>query len=232
MTKKNKPKKKTPVKAKNAAKDNSDQKRKKSAVGENVKRRENKKSKSAAAKKSAAKKSSRSQKTAQDSTTNKDKAAQPENLSAQDKVLRLTLEESKPAPARPRITRSKSGNLMFQLEYTIRSSPSILYDFLTTPSGLAQWFADKVDFNEPHCTFEWDGSVEHATIIDSIEDEYVRYRWDYSDEDEYFEFRITRNEITGDTVLTITDFAPESEIESQKLLWDSQIKTLIHQIGG
>ncbi|MFM2049360.1 MAG: hypothetical protein RI955_1908, partial [Bacteroidota bacterium] len=33
----------------------------------------------------------------------------------------------------------------FTLEYIVKSSPSILYDFISTTSGLAQWFADRVD---------------------------------------------------------------------------------------
>ncbi len=146
--------------------------------------------------------------------------------------LSMALEESRQALVKPRITRSKGGNLLFQIEYTIRSSPAILFDFLTSPSGLAQWFADSVDINEPYCTFVWEGYEEVAIIIDSIQDQYIRYKWEYSDEDEYFEFRITKNEITGDTILIITDFAADNEIKDQQLLWDSQIKTLIQQIGG
>ncbi len=146
--------------------------------------------------------------------------------------MALEEKETKQIFVKPRITRSKSGNLSFQLEYTIRSSPAILYEFLNSSSGLAQWFADSVDINDHHCSFVWEGVEESATIIDSIPDEYIRYRWDNSDEDEYFEFRITKNEITGDTVLTITDFASESEIKDQKMLWDSQVKLLTQQVGG
>lgn len=147
--------------------------------------------------------------------------------------LSMALEEVKPVISyKPRVTRSKSGNLVYQLEYTIRSSPAILYEFLTTPSGLAQWFADKVDIYDHKCIFEWEGIEETATIIDSIEDVYIRYKWDDSDEDEYFEFRISKNEITGDTILTITDFASELDIKDDKLLWDSQVKLLVQQVGG
>jgi len=146
--------------------------------------------------------------------------------------MALEEKETQTTVVKPRITRSKSGNLLFQLEYTIRSSPTILYEFLTTPSGMAQWFADSVDIEGHHCTFVWDGYPEYATIIDSIPDEYIRYRWENSDEDEYFEFRISKNEITGDTILTITDFASEADMKDQKLLWDSQIKTLVQQVGG
>lgn len=120
----------------------------------------------------------------------------------------------------------------YQVEYVIRSSPTILYNFLTTPSGLAQWFADSVDINEPECSFVWEGYEEKATIIDAVENEFIRYKWEDSPDDEYFEFKIQKAEITGDTVLIITDFAEKNDLEDQKLLWDSQVKTLIQQIGG
>ena len=120
----------------------------------------------------------------------------------------------------------------YQAEYVIRSSPGILYGFLTTPSGLAQWFADGVDIEESKCVFTWEGYDEVAIILDAIESEYIRYKWEESEDDEYFEFKIEKAEVTGDTILIITDFAYDFEIDDQKLLWDSQVKQLIQQIGG
>lgn len=120
----------------------------------------------------------------------------------------------------------------FTVEFVIRSSPTILYKFLTTPSGLAQWFADHVDQTDKSYSFFWDGSVEKATRIDFIENEMIRYRWDEGDEDEYFEFKIEKVDITNDTVLVITDFAEEHEQEDQNRLWESQVKTLSIMIGA
>jgi uncharacterized protein YndB with AHSA1/START domain len=120
----------------------------------------------------------------------------------------------------------------FKLEYIIKSSPTILYDFLTTPAGLSQWFADTVDINGKTYSFFWNGSEECADLIDEVEDELVRYRWDYSDEEEYFEFTIEKSEVTGDTVMYITDFAEEHDVEDQRILWDSQVGKLIKRIGG
>ena len=124
------------------------------------------------------------------------------------------------------------ANKRYQIEYVVRSSPGILYNFLTTASGLAQWFADSVDINDPVYVFTWEGGQETATIVDSVEDEFIRYQWENGINNEYFEFKIQKAEVTGDTILIITDFAPEDEIEDQKLLWNSQVKMLIQQIGG
>lgn len=120
----------------------------------------------------------------------------------------------------------------YQVEYTIRSSPTILFNFLSSPSGLAQWFADHVDIKDDECTFEWNGSEEKAYIVEWEEDELIRFRWEYDDDDQYFEFRVTKSEVTGDTILVVTDFADETEVEDQQRLWDSQIDLLIQQVGG
>lgn len=120
----------------------------------------------------------------------------------------------------------------FKLEYIIKSSPTILYGFLTTPAGLSQWFADTVDINGKTYSFFWNGSEELADLIDDVENERVRFRWEESDEDEYFEFQIEKSEVTGDTVMYITDFADDFDTEDQKVLWDSQVSKLIKRIGG
>ncbi len=125
-----------------------------------------------------------------------------------------------------------SKRKQFELEFLFRSSPGILYNFLTTPSGLSQWFADSVDINDNIYSFYWSGSEEKAELIDSSDNEFVRYRWLDSPEDEYFEFRIEISEVTKDTILYIVDFAEEDEIEDQRLLWESQVENLHQHIGG
>jgi uncharacterized protein YndB with AHSA1/START domain len=120
----------------------------------------------------------------------------------------------------------------FQLEYIIRSSPTILHNFLVSPNGLAQWFSDTCDVNEDEYSFGWEGFIEKATLLENHEGELVRYQWVESDPKEYFEFKIQKSEVSNDTVLLVTDFAEDYDVEDQKLLWDNQIKMLIQQIGG
>jgi uncharacterized protein YndB with AHSA1/START domain len=123
-------------------------------------------------------------------------------------------------------------SVQYTLEYMVRSSPSVLYNFLITPTGLSQWFADTVDNEGNTYYFSWDNVEDEAELISTDDDEFIRFRWDYYEDDEYFEFRIEKSEITGDTILYITDYAEENEVESQKALWDSQIKNLIKRIGA
>lgn len=118
------------------------------------------------------------------------------------------------------------------VEYIIRSSPAILFDFLTNASSLSLWFCDSCDQNGDIFTFSWSGSKENAKQIEWIEEESVKYKWDGAKKDEFFGFRIYKSDISNDTILEVTDFAEEREIKDQIRLWDSQIEDLKYHIGA
>lgn len=118
------------------------------------------------------------------------------------------------------------------LEYIFKASPAILYKFLTTPACLVRWFCDGVDINGDIYTFTWNGSDEDAEVVDDIEEERIRFVWEDADEGEYLEFRMYRSPVTEETVLEITDFTDEKEVDDLRKLWDSQIKNLRLETGG
>lgn len=121
----------------------------------------------------------------------------------------------------------------FTLEFKVRCSPTILFEFLSTPSGLQEWFADKVDVWEDIWSFTWSGGVpEKATVLEEDQDEFIRYRWTTMDKAEYFEFRIAKTEISNQTILVITDFAEKNDIKDQTQLWEYQVKELFHRLGS
>lgn len=121
---------------------------------------------------------------------------------------------------------------LFTLEYPVRCSPAILYEFLSTPAGLQEWFADKVDERDHVFIFSWNGSIEKAQVTEKEQDKVIRYRWLNAPKDEYFEFRIEKTEISNQTILIIKDFAEKSEIKDQTQLWDYQVKELFHRLGN
>lgn len=125
-----------------------------------------------------------------------------------------------------------SKKVLYTLEYPVRCSPGILYDFLRTPAGLQEWFADKVDERDGQFSFSWNGTEDKAELIDSEEDKFVRFRWDYMTKDEYFEWRIDKSEVTNQTILVINDFAEKKEIKDQTQLWEYQVKELFHRLGS
>ncbi len=126
----------------------------------------------------------------------------------------------------------KNKKIIYTLEYPIRSSPTILFEFLSTAVGLQEWFADKVDQRESQFYFYWSGSVDQAERTEMFENNYVRYRWDYYNDDEFFEFRIEQSIITNETILRITDFAEKAELDSAAQLWNQQVDNLKHRIGA
>ena len=121
----------------------------------------------------------------------------------------------------------------FQLEFVVRASPKLLYNFLSTPSGLSEWFADDVNFRGDKYTFFWEGSEEEAEIISKKTNQHIRFKWVESEGDEsYFEFKIEIDDLTEDVALIITDFSEEGEMDEAKLLWGSQIQSLLAHMGA
>jgi len=123
----------------------------------------------------------------------------------------------------------------YELEFNLRTSVSILYSKLSTPSGMADWFADNVNISRDGkvFTFIWDQSEEEATLVSKTRDQSVKFKW-LEDEDPsyYFEFVIKADPITSAVALFITDFAEEDEVEDGKALWESQMDSLKNAIGA
>jgi uncharacterized protein YndB with AHSA1/START domain len=121
----------------------------------------------------------------------------------------------------------------YELEFVVRSSASLLYKYMATPSGLSEWFADNVNSRGEVFTFIWDDSEEKAKLITKKRDKFIKFKWlEDEDSDTYFEFRIEIDAITKDVALIITDFADEDEVEESQLLWESQVNQLHGLIGG
>jgi hypothetical protein len=125
-----------------------------------------------------------------------------------------------------------SKKQIFMLEYPVRCSPSILYEFLSTPAGLQEWFADKVDERDNIFSFSWNGTTDKAEVMESEEEKFIRFHWLHAPKDEYFEFRIEKSEVTNLTILVIRDFAEKGEVKDQSQLWGYQVKDLFHRLGN
>ena len=125
-----------------------------------------------------------------------------------------------------------SKKQLYTLEYPVRCSPSILYEFLSTPAGLQEWFADRVDERDHVFSFTWNGSTDKAEVLETEEDKAIKFHWLHTPKEEFFEFRIEKSEVTNLTILIIKDFAEKREIADQSQLWESQVKELFHRLGN
>jgi len=125
-----------------------------------------------------------------------------------------------------------SDKIKYEIEFVIQSSPQMLFQYIATPSGLSEWFADNVNSRGEMFTFIWDGSEEQAKLVKRKSDEFVKFVWLESEDESFFEMRIIVDEITSDVSLFITDFAEEDELEESKMLWENQISTLKQVLGS
>ena len=125
--------------------------------------------------------------------------------------------------------------IKYELEFPLNSSPQLLFQYISTPSGLSEWFANNVNSRGEFFTFIWDGSEEKARLSSKKSGEKVKFRWideDNKDTDYYFELRILEDEITKDVSLMVTDYAKEDDMDEARLLWENQISDLKHVIGS
>jgi len=126
-----------------------------------------------------------------------------------------------------------AGKTQIQLEYSVNCSPKVLFNRLSTASGLTEWFADDVRVKGSLFTFIWGDTSQTAEKKLHRENKMVRFEWVGDDDDElYFEFVINQDDLTNDVSLTITDFAEEDEISETSNLWDTQVLKLKHLLGS
>lgn len=121
----------------------------------------------------------------------------------------------------------------YEMEFPIQASPSLLYQYISTPSGLSEWYADNVNSRGEFFTFIWEGSEEKAKLMSKKSDERIKFKWiDDEDTPFFFELRIQVDDITKDVSLMITDFAEEDEIDEGKMLWENMVSDLKQILGS
>ncbi len=123
--------------------------------------------------------------------------------------------------------------IKYEMEFPIQVSPSLLYQYISTPSGLSEWYADNVNSRGEYFSFIWAESEEKAKLLSKKSPERIKFRWVEDEEkDSFFELRIQVDEITKDVSLIVTDFAEEDEVEEGKLLWENMVSNLKQVLGS
>jgi uncharacterized protein YndB with AHSA1/START domain len=69
------------------------------------------------------------------------------------------------------------SKIKYELEFPINSSPQLLYQYISTPSGLSEWFADNVNSRGEFFTFIWNDSEEKARMTSKKSGEKIKFRW-------------------------------------------------------
>lgn len=120
----------------------------------------------------------------------------------------------------------------FTLEYDMRSTPvAMLWAYIATANGLKEWFADDAKMDGKEVVLMWNGVEQGLSIVGLRTEKYIRYRWSEDKDKTYFELRITTSELTGNSLLCVTDFAEPDELQEAKDLWNYQMEALQRQLG-
>jgi len=123
----------------------------------------------------------------------------------------------------------------FELEYLLKTSIRVLDNMIGSPSGLSEWFADNVTVRDDIYSFEWDGSIEEARLLQKKMNSKMKFRWlddEENEDDYYFEINFESDRMTSMVSLKIVDYAETGEVESAKMLWEQQINDLKRIIGA
>tara|TARA_Y100001949_G_C15886238_1_gene286067 strand:+ start:147 stop:542 length:396 start_codon:yes stop_codon:yes gene_type:complete len=123
-------------------------------------------------------------------------------------------------------------------EYPINASRKMLFPYLSTATGLCQWFADDVNINNIDKTliFLVDGE-ERIAVIDSIKNNrYVRFRFLNEDEkpkeNDTLEFRLEINELTQEVFVRVEEFTESDDLDESYQIWDNLLAQLKEIIGA
>lgn len=124
---------------------------------------------------------------------------------------------------------------LFVGEYPINASKKMLYPYISTASGLAQWFADDVNINEDkEYSFLWDGEENKAKLVASRLNSFVKFEFpDEEDPEEpaHIEIKLEMNELTQEVFIRVTDYS-EIDAEECQELYESLVHDLKEIVGG
>lgn len=130
------------------------------------------------------------------------------------------------------------GKAKFVTDFEINASQKMLFPYLSTASGLAQWFADDVNINEDKIySFFWDDEEHKAHKASqktnvSVKFEFLPETEEDEDDPNYIELKLNVNELTQSVFIQITDYSDLDDPEEQQDLWENIVAGLKELIGG
>lgn len=132
------------------------------------------------------------------------------------------------------------GNkMLFTADYEIHASPKMLYPYIQSAGGLAEWFADDVRINNIKKTFKflWDHEEHEAKLVAFRTNHFARFEFlpetpDDEKDPAYFELRLEFNELTQSVYLKVVDYSDITDKNEVQDLWDGLVHSLRSVVGG
>ncbi|PRY90812.1 START-like domain-containing protein [Mongoliibacter ruber] len=126
----------------------------------------------------------------------------------------------------------------FVADYQINTSRKILFPYLSSASGLSEWYADDVSINEDKTfKFEYDGEDHYAKVVALRTNFHVKFEFfdpnNLEEEDKaYIEFKLEENELTQTLFLKVIDYSDSYEDDELESIWENLVANLKEIIGG
>lgn len=117
-------------------------------------------------------------------------------------------------------------------EYLFKCSSKFLFKYLSSPSGLNDWYAENVAYSGGNYTFSWGSDERVATISEQKANHHIKFLWSDSDGTEFLEFRMKEDDLTGELSLQITDFCDKEDLETIEEIWNNAVTILREKTGA
>ncbi|SEI94865.1 Uncharacterized conserved protein YndB, AHSA1/START domain [Dyadobacter koreensis] len=125
----------------------------------------------------------------------------------------------------------------FTTEFELRSSPKVLFPYISTPSGLEQWFAEKVIvLPNQRFDFQWDGDSHIARQTGLRINKAVKFEFENTSDDDldnnHLEMKLEVSELTQTTFLRVTDYSANKDEAELISLWNGFMDNLKEIVGS
>jgi uncharacterized protein YndB with AHSA1/START domain len=126
----------------------------------------------------------------------------------------------------------------FIADYQINASKKIVFNYLSTASGLSEWFADDVTINEDkNYIFYFDNENHHARLVALRTNMHVKFEFydpavENEEDHSYIEFKLDENELTQTLYIKVIDYSDVYDDDESVAIWEGLISQLKEIIGG
>lgn len=126
----------------------------------------------------------------------------------------------------------------FTADYQINTSKKIVFHYLSTASGLQEWFADEVRIDEDkNYIFNFDNEDHYARLASMRINSHVKFEFfdpknDENSDHAYIEFKLEENELTQSLFLKVIDYSNDYGEDELEAIWDGLIHKLKEIIGA
>ncbi len=125
----------------------------------------------------------------------------------------------------------------FSTEFELRASPKVLFPYLSSASGLQQWFCEKaINIDSHTLNLIWDGENHLAKVVSLRLNKSIKFDFVSSDPENkdhnFLELRLETSELSQSTYIKIIDYSENHDETELQELWEEFIYKLKVIVGS